>query len=85
MRQFNAGAFYETQKAAKPRPCGYSRSTNCGGIKTGEYYEREAVPPWVPIIDDVDDEGRPVGSPSGEWQVVAYHSACRDEIEGGLL
>lgn len=36
-------------------------------IEPGEHYADEAYPPWTQIADDVDDDGRPVGGPSGIW------------------
>jgi len=64
-----------TRVAAKEHPC-----TGCHNkIEPGQRYVDIVLPPWAMIYDDVDDEGRPVGSPSGEWSHSRWHSACLDE------
>lgn len=49
-------------------------------ILPGEQYEKITVFPWTTVIDDVDDEGRPSGSPAGQFITERYcveHSAER--------
>lgn len=35
--------------------------------------------PWTQIADDVDDEGRAIGSPAGEWLTSNTHHDCIKE------
>lgn len=50
----------------------------CGDtIEVGERYLRVVwAYPWTMIADDVDDEGRPLGSPASEWIVSLLHDRC---------
>jgi hypothetical protein len=32
--------------------------------------------PWTLVADDVDDEGRAIGSPAGEWATANVHHSC---------
>lgn len=52
-------------------------------ILPGERYIDEVIPPWQIIVDDVDDDGRPIGSPNGEWTHNRFHATCRNRIEFG--
>ena len=62
------GVFIRIRKARKPRACG----PQCM-IRPGQEYVEQVIAPWVLVADDVDDEGRPIGSPNGEWTKIAFH------------
>ena len=70
-------AEYKVRKARKERPCASCEHP----IEPGQRYVHIVWAfPWTLIADDVDDEGRPVGSPAGEWIVSNVHHSClRDD------
>lgn len=65
-----AGVEVETRRARTPHPC--NRHRNCQ-IRPGQQYIRQTVAPWVMVADDVDDEGRTIGSRNNEWSVSSWH------------
>lgn len=54
--------------ARKPHQC----QRNCI-IRPGQQYIETVIPPWAMIADDVDEEGRTIGSRNGEWTRTAFH------------
>lgn len=71
--------FETIRLAAREYPCSYGNDK----ILPSERYIDQVIPPWQLIVDDVDDEGRPVGSPSGEWTHNRFHASCRNRVEYG--
>lgn len=53
-------------------------------IHPGERYVDSVIPPWVLVADDVDDEGRSVGAPCGEWYRSRYHANGQHNRDGML-
>jgi hypothetical protein len=51
-------------------------------IEVGERYLFVVwAAPWTLIADDVDEDGRPCGSPSGQWDTSKVHSSCVRESD----
>lgn len=73
-----AGVTVEILTARKTHPC--SRHRDCE-IKPGHVYIRQTVAPWVMVADDVDEEGRTIGSRNGEWSVSKWHRYDDDANE----
>ena len=48
-------------------------------ISPGESYMKITTKPWTLIADDVDEDGRTVGSPAGEWSHMNFHLMCYAE------
>lgn len=69
---------YKVRTARKQREC-----DSCDDpIEVGQRYVHVVWNfPWTMIADDVDDEGRVVGSPAGEWTTVDIHHNCVKEAE----
>jgi len=65
--------------AGREWPCAYGKAP----IKPGERYVDEVMTPWERVVVDVDDDGRPLAEPSGQWTHVRYHPGCRVAAEYG--
>lgn len=64
------GVTLTIQTARKTHSC--SHRPYCQ-IRPGQVYIRQSVAPWTMIADDVDEEGRTIGAPNGEWSIAKYH------------
>lgn len=49
-------------------------------ITPGTRYYDVVTAPWAIMIDDVDDDGRPIGSRLDTWEHDRFHSECYDRM-----
>lgn len=71
--------YYAIRTSAKQRPCDGCEHDIVPGQK---YLHIVWNFPWTLIADDVDDEGRTIGSPAGEFTTSNVHRDCMREDRG---
>lgn len=64
---------YKVHRANREHKCNKCHQS----IQPGQYYARiVSYAPWTMLLDDVDGDGRPIGSPAGEWGISKCHVDC---------